>query len=359
MSNSIVALGLFLIYLYMGFLIIYLHGKLLMEEIEMLKDLILNGYGKEQKYNCAEKILCGANEAYNLGLDKEALKLAAGFGGGMGIESVCGALTASIMVLSKLFVENIAHESKIKEITSEFLNRYENEMKSIGCAQLKGMYRDELKGCEDIIIKAAEVLDYIVTRELQSQQRSNEKRRCKWVTDDPLYIEYHDKEWGVPVHDDRKLFELLILEGAQAGLSWITILKKRENYRKAFDNFNPEKIAKYDDAKIQQLLLNKGIIRNRRKIESTISNAKAFLDIKREFGSFDKYIWQFVGGDQIRNSWMIVEEVPANTKESDAMSKDLKKRGFKFVGSTICYSFMQAIGMVNDHTIDCYRYDEV
>ncbi|WP_343231712.1 DNA-3-methyladenine glycosylase I [Tissierella simiarum] len=183
------------------------------------------------------------------------------------------------------------------------------------------------------------------------------KTRCKWVTDDPVYIEYHDKEWGVPVHDDRQLFEFLILEGAQAGLSWITILKKRENYRKAFDNFDPEKVALYDEEKVQELMMNEGIIRNRRKIEASIINAKAFLKIKEEFGSFDKYIWQFVGGKPIKNSWNNIAEVPASTKESDEMSKDLKKRGFKFVGSKICYAYMQAVGMVNDHTIDCFRYE--
>ena len=183
------------------------------------------------------------------------------------------------------------------------------------------------------------------------------KTRCKWVTDDPVYIEYHDKEWGVPVHDDRELVEFLILEGAQAGLSWITILKKRENYRKAFDNFDPEKIALYDEEKIQELITNEGIIRNRRKIEASIINAKAFLKIKEEFGSFDKYIWQFVGGKPIKNSWNSITEVPASTKESDEMSKDLKKRGFKFVGSKICYAYMQAVGMVNDHTTDCFRYE--
>ena len=185
------------------------------------------------------------------------------------------------------------------------------------------------------------------------------KKRCKWVTDDHIYIDYHDKEWGVPVHDDRKLFEFLILEGAQAGLSWITILKKRENYRKAFDDFDPVKIAQYGEEKIQELLSNKGIVRNRRKIESTVSNAKEFLKIQKEFGSFDKYIWQFVGGNPKINSWSRIEDVPVTTVESDAMSKELKKRGFKFVGSTICYSFMQAVGMVNDHTTDCFRYSEV
>lgn len=185
------------------------------------------------------------------------------------------------------------------------------------------------------------------------------KIRCGWVTEDPLYIEYHDKEWGIPVHDERKLFEMLILEGAQAGLSWITILKKRENYRTAMDNFDYKKIAEYDEGKIEELLSNKGIIRNKRKIDAAISNAKAFIKIQQEFGSFDKYIWQFVGGEPKINSWKNLKEVPVTTEESNKMSKDLKKRGFKFVGPTICYSFMQAIGMVNDHTTDCFRYKEL
>lgn len=183
--------------------------------------------------------------------------------------------------------------------------------------------------------------------------------RCKWSISDPLYIKYHDKEWGVLVHNDRKLFEMIILDGAQAGLSWLTILKKRENYRKAFDNFDVKKVASYDKRKVAQLLNNAGIIRNKLKIESTITNAKAFLKVKEEFGTFDKYIWQFVGGKTKINSWKELNEIPAFTEESDAMSKDLKKREFKFVGSTICYAFMQAAGLVNDHTIDCFRYKEL
>lgn len=182
------------------------------------------------------------------------------------------------------------------------------------------------------------------------------KQRCQWAGNDPLYQKYHDEEWGKPVHDDRKLFEMLILEGAQAGLSWITILRKRENYRKAFDNFDAKKIAKFDAKKVKKLLQNEGIIRNKLKINSTIQNAKLFLEVQKEFGSFDKYIWQFVNGKPIKNKWESIKEIPAKTKESDAMSKDLKKRGFKFVGSTICYAFMQAVGMVNDHTVDCFRY---
>lgn len=184
-------------------------------------------------------------------------------------------------------------------------------------------------------------------------------KRCKWSISDPIYIKYHDKEWGVPVHSDRKLFEMIVLDGAQAGLSWLTILKKRVNYRKAFDNFDPKKVAKYDKRKIGQLLKNDGIVRNKLKVESAVINAKAFLKVKEEFGTFDKYIWQFVEGKTIVNSWKVVKEIPATSKESEAMSKDLKARGFKFVGSTICYAFMQAAGLVNDHTIDCFRYKEL
>ena len=183
--------------------------------------------------------------------------------------------------------------------------------------------------------------------------------RCKWVTDDLMYIKYHDEEWGVPEHDDRKLFELLTLEGAQAGLSWFTILKKRENYRIAFEHFEIEKVANYDKIKVDELMQNQGIVRNRLKIQSTISNANAIIKIQKEFGSFDTYIWSFVGGKPIINSWRNISGVPTKTLESDAMSKDLSKRGFKFTGSTICYAFMQATGMVNDHIIDCYRYKEV
>ncbi len=184
------------------------------------------------------------------------------------------------------------------------------------------------------------------------------KRRCEWCGDDPLYVAYHDDEWGVPVHDDRKLFEMLILEGAQAGLSWSTILKKRENYRKAFDHFDAKKIAKYDKAKVAKLLTDPGIVRNRLKIAATIQNARAFLELQKEFGSFDRYIWQFVDGKPKKNKWKSLKEIPPKTAESDAMSKDLKKRGFSFVGSTICYAFMQAVGMVNDHVVTCFRYRE-
>jgi DNA-3-methyladenine glycosylase I len=185
------------------------------------------------------------------------------------------------------------------------------------------------------------------------------KKRCEWVPDDPLYMDYHDTEWGVPVHDDRKLFESLVLDGMQAGLSWSTILKKRENFRKAFDDFDPRKVAEYDHKKILSLLVNQGIIRNRLKIEAAIQNAKAFLSIQKEFGSFDAYIWRFVGGKPKVNSWKTLQEIPTKTPESDALSKDLIDRGFKFVGSTICYALMQAIGMVNNHNIDCFRYKEL
>jgi DNA-3-methyladenine glycosylase I len=170
---------------------------------------------------------------------------------------------------------------------------------------------------------------------------------------------YHDEEWGVPVHDDRVLFEFLILEGVQAGLSWQTVLKKRENYRKAFSRFNPKLIAKYDGKKVQALLQNPGIIRNRLKVEAAIQNAKAFLEVQKEFGSFDAYIWQFVGGKPKKNRWRRLKDLPAKTAEAEAMSKDLKKRGFKFVGPTICYAFMQGVGMVNDHVVSCFRYDEI
>ncbi|HTR80284.1 MAG TPA: DNA-3-methyladenine glycosylase I [Bacteroidota bacterium] len=181
------------------------------------------------------------------------------------------------------------------------------------------------------------------------------KQRCAWCGTDPLYIEYHDKEWGRPVHDDMKLFEMLILEGAQAGLSWITILRKRENYRKAFDKFDAKKIARYDKKKVKALLSNEGIVRNRLKIAATIRNAQAFIATQKEFGSFDAYIWQFIGGKPKKNRPKSLKEIRPRTAESDAMSKDLKNRGFTFVGSTICYAFMQAVGMVDDHTTNCFR----
>jgi len=183
--------------------------------------------------------------------------------------------------------------------------------------------------------------------------------RCQWCGNDPLYVAYHDEEWGVPVHDDRLLFEFLILEGAQAGLSWLTILKKRENYRRAFDGFDVERIAKYTEADERRLLADAGIVRNRLKIASAIRNARAVLAIREEFGSLDAYLWRFVDGTPVQNSWKSLAEIPARTAQSDAMSRDLKKRGFNFVGSTICYAFMQAVGMVDDHTTDCFRYGAI
>jgi DNA-3-methyladenine glycosylase I len=182
--------------------------------------------------------------------------------------------------------------------------------------------------------------------------------RCPWASDE-LMTAYHDEEWGVPLHDDRALFEFLVLEGAQAGLSWSTILKKRPAYRAAFDGFDPHKVARYNERKIQALLENPGIVRNQLKIRSAVRNAGAFLDVQKEFGSFDKYVWRFVGGRPLRNRWHIMGDVPARTQESDAMSKDMLKRGFSFVGSTICYAHMQATGMVNDHLTSCFRYKEV
>jgi DNA-3-methyladenine glycosylase I len=183
--------------------------------------------------------------------------------------------------------------------------------------------------------------------------------RCAWAGSDPASIRYHDKEWGVPVHNDQKLFAMLILEGAQAGLSWITILKKRKNYKRAFSNFDPGKMARFRTRKVRELLSNDGIVRNRLKIKAAVKNAQAFLAVQQEFGSFDTYIWQFVGGSPKQNTWRGLKEIPATTPESDAMSKDLKARGFSFVGSTICYAFMQAVGMVNDHTADCFRYRQL
>ena len=190
-----------------------------------------------------------------------------------------------------------------------------------------------------------------------ARKQINEEKliRCAWATGE-LSVRYHDEEWGVPLHDDRTFFEFLILEGAQAGLSWSTILNKRENYRRAFDNFEPERVARFDRRRIQKLLANSGIVRNKLKIASSVENAKAFLRLQEEFGSFDRYIWQFVGGKPRINRWKSLKQLPAKTSESDAMSKDLKKRGFNFVGSTICYAFRQATGMVNDHAVNCFRY---
>lgn len=183
--------------------------------------------------------------------------------------------------------------------------------------------------------------------------------RCEWCGSDPLYVAYHDFDWGVPVHDDRLLFEFLVLEGAQAGLSWLTILKKRENYKKAFHGFDYELVANYTDADVSRLLADAGIVRNRLKIGSAIKNARGVLDIRDEYGSLDSYLWRYVDGVPRQNTWKSMTELPAKTELSDAMSRDLKKRGFSFIGSTICYAFMQAVGMVNDHTTDCFRYGEI
>jgi DNA-3-methyladenine glycosylase I len=185
------------------------------------------------------------------------------------------------------------------------------------------------------------------------------KTRCPWAGADPLYLAYHDEEWGVPLHDDRALFELLSLEGAQAGLSWITILRKRPAYRRAFARFDPRKVARFDRGRTRALLRDPGIVRNRLKVEGTVRNARAFLEVVREQGSFDRYLWSFVGGKPIRNRWRSMPEVPAETAESRAMSKDLRRRGFTFVGPTICYAFMQAAGLVNDHLVGCFRYRRV
>ena len=202
------------------------------------------------------------------------------------------------------------------------------------------------------------MIEIKVPNRMAKQQSASERLRCPWAQGDQ-YVEYHDAEWGVPVHDDRLLFEFLILEGAQAGLSWATILKKREDYREAFDQFAPVVVAKYSKEKQASLMANAGIVRNRLKIESTIDNAKAFLVVKQEIGSFDEFIWNFVGGHPKQNAWQSMKDVPARTPESDAMSKELKRRGFRFVGSTICYAFMQAVGMVNDHLVECFRHAEL
>jgi len=184
-------------------------------------------------------------------------------------------------------------------------------------------------------------------------------KRCEWANRNGLEQSYHDNEWGVAIHDDRSLFEFLVLEGAQAGLSWSTILRKREGYRKAFDNFDARKISRYSENDVSRLLVNSEIIRNRLKVNATISNAKAFLQVQEQFGSFDHYIWQFVNGRTIQNSWEKITDIPSSSPESEAMSKDLQKRGFKFVGTTICYAFIQAVGMVNDHVVGCFRYEEL
>jgi len=183
--------------------------------------------------------------------------------------------------------------------------------------------------------------------------------RCAWAGTNPLYVAYHDQEWGVPLHDDRLLFEFLILEGMQAGLSWATILKKRDNFRRAFDLFEPPLVAQYGERKVSDLLGDPGIVRNRLKVAAAIQNARSLLEVQQELGSFDAYIWQFIGGKPKKNAWRSLADIPAHTPESDAMSKDLARRGFKFVGSTICYAFMQAVGMVNDHTVECFRYGQI
>jgi DNA-3-methyladenine glycosylase I len=183
--------------------------------------------------------------------------------------------------------------------------------------------------------------------------------RCEWAGEDPLYITYHDLEWGVPIHDDRRLFEFLILEGAQAGLSWSTILRKREGYRRAFAAFDPSQVARFDPGRVEELMADPAIVRNRRKIEAAVANARAFTAIQEEFGSFDAYVWGFVGGAPVQNHWRSLAELPAQTLESQSMSRDLIRRGFRFVGPTICYAFMQAVGMVNDHVVDCFRHAEL
>jgi DNA-3-methyladenine glycosylase I len=188
---------------------------------------------------------------------------------------------------------------------------------------------------------------------------ANQPVRCAWVGKEPLYQAYHDEEWGVPVHDDRLLFEFLVLEGAQAGLSWLTILRKREGYRRAFSGFHPEAVAAFDPDDVARLLTDPGIVRNRLKVVSAIENARAFLTVQEEFGSFDAYVWGFVAGETIQNEWRTMAEIPAKTPEAECLSADLKKRGFRFVGPTICYAHMQATGMVNDHTVDCFRYREL
>ncbi len=202
------------------------------------------------------------------------------------------------------------------------------------------------------------ILENLTGEKLMSNV-SPSKLRCGWSSSEQVMTEYHDTEWGVPIHDDRKMFEFLVLEGAQAGLSWVTILKRRTAYKKAFDNFNYNEVAKYDKKKIDELVQNETIIRNRLKIESAVTNARALINVRKEFGSFEKYLWQFVGGEPIKNQWKTLKCVPAKTDISDLMSKDLMRRGFKFMGSTICYAHMQATGLVNDHLVSCFRYDQI
>jgi DNA-3-methyladenine glycosylase I len=198
-----------------------------------------------------------------------------------------------------------------------------------------------------------------LTAKVKSAEKA-EKKRCGWARlSNPRYLKYHDEQWGVPLHDDRKLFEMVVLEGQQAGLSWETILNKRENFRKAFDGFDPRRVARFGEGRVRKLLRDAGIIRNRMKIRAAIANARAFLEVHREFGSFDRYIWNFTGGKPVQNRWHSLRQVPPKTAASDAMSEDLKQRGFRFVGSTICYAFMQAVGMVNDHITGCFRHREI
>ena len=199
----------------------------------------------------------------------------------------------------------------------------------------------------------------VCRRQAMRSTGASEARRCPWAGTDPLLLRYHDQEWGVPVHDDRRLFEFLILEGAQAGLSWITILRKRVNYRRAFAGFDPSKVAAFGARELRQLLKNPGIVRNQLKLRSAIDNARAFRTIQQERGSFDDFVWQFVGGTPLRNRWRRPAQVPAKTREAEALSRELARRGFRFVGPTICYAFMQAVGMVNDHLVDCYRHREI
>ena len=212
--------------------------------------------------------------------------------------------------------------------------------------------------CQRVFFRVYFEMDSVDTQESYIKGEKPMKR-CDWADATELDAKYHDEEWGVPVHDDRLLFEMLILEGAQAGLSWTTILKKREGYRAAFDNFDAEKIALYSEEKVEELLLNPEIIRHKLKINAAVTNAEAFLAVKEEYGSFDRYIWSFVNGKPIVNKWKTISEVPASSPESEAMSKSLKKKGFKFVGPTICYAYMQAVGMVNDHLVTCFRYGEI
>ena len=252
-------------------------------------------------------------------------------------------------------------------ITNDLVNRLKEHNKGTGAKYTSGrrpvtlVYREKCGSLSEALKREAQVknLSKGKKEQLLMTQSRRERKSCDWPSGNPLMLAYHDEEWGVPVHDDRKLFESLTLSGAQAGLSWQTVLNKRENYRKAFDAFDVRKIARYGEKDIARLLSDPGIIRNRLKIAAAIQNAKKVLEIQKEFGSFDKYIWQFVSGEPINNRIRALAEIPATSKESDVLSNDLRQRGFKFVGSTICYAFMQAVGMVNDHMIACFRYSEL